>query len=128
MILVDSDVLIEVTRGRAAKILAIWEELSGTAEPIACSPVTIAELWHGARAHEQEALTRLFHALACLPIDHAVGRQAGEYLSRYHRSHHLLLGDALIAATASVHGAVLWTMNRKHFPMKDLSFFEGSPL
>ncbi len=127
MILVDSDVLIEITRGRAARILAIWEELSETAEPIACSPITVAELWHGARPHEHDALARLFRALLCLPIDHEIGCQGGEYLSRYHRSHNLQIGDALIAATASVHRAALWTMNRKHFPMKDLSFFEGSP-
>lgn len=101
-------------------------ELSETAEPIACCPVTIAELWHGARAHEHEALTRIFRALVCLPIDHEIGRKAGEYLSRYHRSHNFQSGDALIAATASIHRADLWTMNRKHFPMKDLSFFEGS--
>jgi predicted nucleic acid-binding protein len=33
------------------------------------------------------------------------------------------LGDALIAAAASIHGLDLWTRNRKHYPMKDITFY-----
>jgi len=50
--------------------------------------------------------------------------RAGDYLRAFHASHALELGDALIAATASVHQLELWTQRRKHFPMKDLRFFE----
>ena len=39
------------------------------------------------------------------------------------RSHGVQLGDALIAATAAVHDAELWTRNRKHYPMRGLRFF-----
>jgi predicted nucleic acid-binding protein len=35
-----------------------------------------------------------------------------------------MLGDALIAASAVTSGAMLWTRNRKHCPMKELAFFE----
>ncbi len=30
----------------------------------------------------------------------------------------------LIAATAVAHSAMLWTRNRKHYPMKELLFFD----
>jgi predicted nucleic acid-binding protein len=33
------------------------------------------------------------------------------------------LGDALIAATASIHNLELWTRNRRRYPMRDLAFF-----
>ncbi len=125
MILVDSDIIIQVSRGRDASIARAWSALEDDVEVLACSPVTVAELWHGVRPNELEALTRLVNALVCLPLGPEIGRVAGNYLSHYHRSHGLSLGDALIAATASVHGADLWTRNRKHFPMKDLSFFHG---
>ena len=49
-----------------------------------------------------------------------IGRRAGGYLRQFHRSHGLDIGDALIAATAAVHGCALWTCNRKHYPMKDI--------
>lgn len=122
-VLVDSDVLIEVSRGRDAKLIATWLELSASDALILYSPVTAAELWAGARSEEQLALEALFDALVCIPLDAEVGRRAGDYLKRYRKSHHVELGDALIAASAASSGATLWTRNRKHYPMKDFSFY-----
>jgi predicted nucleic acid-binding protein len=122
-VLVDSDILIEVSRGRDQNILTRWAELSQSENPILYSPVTEAELWAGVRPREHEALTRLFHALTCVVIDSETGRQAGDYLRQYHKSHGLELGDALIASAALRHRAELWTRNRKHYPMKELSFY-----
>jgi len=122
-VLVDSDVLIEVSRGRNQDVLAKWTELSESDNPILYSPVSAAELWAGARPREHKALTDLFQALVCAPTDAETGRQAGDYLRQYHKSYSLELGDALIAATALLHHATLWTRNRKHYPMKALSFY-----
>jgi hypothetical protein len=91
--------------------------------PILYSPLTAAELWAGARPREHEALTKLYRALACAPIDSETGRQAGDYLRQYHKSHGLELGDALVASAALLNRAKLWTRNRKHYPMKELSFY-----
>jgi hypothetical protein len=65
----------------------------------------------------------LFRVLKCVPVDAATGRQAGDYLRRYQKSHAVELGDALIAAAAVSNNAALWTRNRKHYPMKDVAFF-----
>jgi predicted nucleic acid-binding protein len=83
----------------------------------------VAEIWHGAREREHAALNALFGALTCVPIDAEIGRRAGDYLHLYAKSHSVELGDALIAATASIHELALWTRNRKHYPMRDLSFY-----
>ena len=122
-VLVDSDILIEVLRGRDQGIIGRWSELGESSDFILCSPVSVAELWHGARAREHQALEGLFRALICIPIDANTGRRAGEYLFAYHKSHSLKLGDALIAAAALENNAMLWTRNRKNYPMKDLRFF-----
>jgi predicted nucleic acid-binding protein len=122
-VLVDSDILIEVSRGRDRDILAKWKELSESDSPILYSPVTAAELWAGARPHEHEALENLFRALHCVVIDSDTGRQAGDYLRQYRNSHGVELGDALVAAAAVLNRADLWTRNRKHYPMKELMFF-----
>lgn len=122
-ILIDSDILIEVSRARDAAILANWDDLSRSDVLLLCSPVTVAEIWHGAREREHPALDALFAALPCVPIDAQIGRHAGEYLRLYAKSHAVELGDALIAAAASIHGLTLWTRNKKHYPMKELSFY-----
>jgi len=122
-VLVDSDILIEVSRGRDADIIARWVELSGSDMAVLCSPVSVAELWAGARPAEHKTLGDLFAALTCVPMDVETGRLAGDYLRIYGKSHSVELGDALIAASAVVSGATLWTRNRKHYPMKDLSLF-----
>jgi predicted nucleic acid-binding protein len=122
-ILIDSDILIDVARGRDARLLARWNELSGSDSVIACSPVTVAEMWHGARPNEYTALDALFGAFTYVPIGPEIGRRAGDYLRQFAKSHHIELGSALIAATASIHDLALWTHNRKHYPMKDCRFF-----
>jgi predicted nucleic acid-binding protein len=122
-VLIDSDILIEVSRGRNRAIVSRWIELSASDAAVLYSPVSVAELWAGARPSEYDALRGLFRALTCTPIDEEVGRQAGAYLQRYRRSHGVEVADALIAANAVANNAELWTRNRKHYPMTDISFF-----
>jgi predicted nucleic acid-binding protein len=120
-ILVDSDVLIEVLRGRKPEWVRKWTDLVDQAKTLFCSPVSIAEIRHGIRAHERDAVERVLSALVCIPIDTEIGSRAGDYLRAFHASHNVELGDALIAGTASIHRLELWTQNRKHFPMKDVA-------
>ena len=51
-VLVDSDILIEVSRGTNAPIVARWLELSHSDDAVLYSPVSVAELWAGARPKE----------------------------------------------------------------------------
>jgi len=122
-VLIDSDILIEISRARNRQVLARWVELSHSDAGILCSPVTVAEIWSGARPTEQTATEELLAALVCVPIGVEIGRLAGHYMARYAKSHNLEIGDALIAATASSHSALLWTRNRKHYPMRDVKFY-----
>ncbi len=123
-VLVDSDILIEVSRGRNADVVSKWIDLSIADAAVLYSPVSVAELWAGARPNEYETLNHLFRALTCIPIDEEAGRQAGVYLRQYRRSHGIEIADALIAASAAANRAELWTRNRKHYPMKEVSFFD----
>jgi predicted nucleic acid-binding protein len=122
-VLVDSDILIEVSRGYDQHILLRWKQLSNSSDSILYSPVSAAELWAGALPHEHDALTKLFRALICAAIDAETGRQAGDYLRQYRKSHGVELADALIASAASLRHAKLWTRNKKHYPMKGLEFY-----
>ena len=122
-VLVDSDIIIEVCRERDHDIRSRWRELEQSDRAILYSPVTAAELWSGVRPSEYDALTDFFRALLCAPVDYETGRQASDYLRQYRKSHGLQISDALIAAAAVLNQAELWTRNRKHYPMKELSFY-----
>jgi hypothetical protein len=122
-ILIDSDIVIEVLRGRDQAILAQWSVLAASPSPILISPITVAEIGAGALAGELPAIARFSAPLTCIDLDQKIGRLAGEYLRRYSKSHSLKIADALIAASAVQNQAALWTRNRKHYPMHDLSFY-----
>jgi hypothetical protein len=84
-------------------------DISRSTDGVSYSPVTAADLWAGALPREHDALINLFRTLT--------------YLRQYRKSHGVELGEALIAACALMSGAALWTRNRKHHPMKVLTFF-----
>jgi predicted nucleic acid-binding protein len=50
----------------------------------------------------------------------AIADEAGEYMMKFHKSHALSIGDAVIAATAKEMRMTLLTRNIKHYPMKDI--------
>lgn len=122
-VLLDSDIVIEILRDRDPAIQSRWAETTGSDNLVLYSPVTAAEIWQGVRENEREAVRVWFTALTCVPIDATIGIRAGEYLQRFRRSHGVEMSDALIAATASVHGLPLWTRNKKHYPMRDIDLY-----
>ncbi len=66
-----------------------------------------------------------FEARGEIVLDGPVGRRAGAYLVRYAQSHGVELADALVAAAAATSSIELWTLNRKHYPMPDVRFYDG---
>ncbi|MGD1064209.1 MAG: PIN domain-containing protein [Terracidiphilus sp.] len=122
-VLLDTDIAIEILRAKDMGIVSRWAGLAGSGADIYSSPIVAAEIWAGARPQEHATIVRFFDALDCLPADYETGRLAGELLSKYARSHSLEVPDALIAAAAIQHHAALWTRNRKHYPMPQLTFY-----
>jgi predicted nucleic acid-binding protein len=120
-VLLDTDVIIEVLRGRRRVAEAILGLEAAGVRTYACA-VSWAEIHAGLRPGE-EALTHAFLAQrAEVVIDAHTGERAGQYLARYARSHGLEIADALIAAAATTAGLALWTQNQPDYPMPDLRF------
>src|SRR5439155_18019212 len=86
--------------------------------------IYLAEAYAGVRPGEQAVTEAFFSARGDIPIDAAIGRRAGSYLARFSRSHGVEIADALIAAVAASARLPLWTLNRRHYPMPDVTFFE----
>ncbi len=121
-ILLDSDVIIAWLRGYEPVAGAVMDLLEQGSN-LLWTPVSVAEIFAGARKDESARLEALFQILETLPISGTIGKAAGRYLQKYSKSHNLELGDALIAASACAAGLSLWTMNKKHYPMREIRLF-----
>jgi predicted nucleic acid-binding protein len=117
-------VIIEILRGRVA-VVERARELEERGVATYCTPIALAEVYAGIGAGEEPLTEAFFEARGEVVLDARVGRRAGAYLARYARSHGVELADALVAAAAATTGFRLWTLNRKHYPMPDVSFYEG---
>ncbi len=118
--LIDTDVMIDVSRGSAAAATFV-----DSLDEVTISIISAHELIVGARNQRDAAaidgLIRLFPVHADLRSD--ITRLAYDLLKRYAKSNGLRTFDALIAATAIAEGFTLVSRNRKHFEMiQDLAF------
>lgn len=117
MILLDTNVVIAFLNGNKA----VAERIADNIDKIALSALVVAELNYGAKASQNAArnlakLTRLLDIVHTVPFDLECAETFGTLKSKL-RSIGKPTGevDALIAATALAHKAVLVTGNKRHF-------------
>jgi predicted nucleic acid-binding protein len=115
--LIDTTVAVDHLRGTAPAV-ALMTGLADEGEPIAASELVRFELLAGVRPSEIDALDQFFTSLIWLAVDEDITRTAGS-LTRKHRKSHSGIDDVdyLIAATAIVCDADLFTTNVRRFPM-----------
>lgn len=114
MVLVDTDILIDVSR-RDESASDFLDELSANATP-AISAVTYMELITGCRNSEEVSKLEIsLKPFPCLHIDQNISALAITLLSRYRLSHGLQIADSLIAATALTYEIALVSKNQRHF-------------
>ena len=117
MILLDTNVVIAFFNGNKTVLQRIYADV----DRIALSSLVVAELDYGAKASQKakenlEKLHRFVDIVQVVPFDIECAKIFGTIKSKLRK-----LGkptgemDALIAATAMAHKAVLATGNRKHF-------------
>lgn len=117
--LLDTTALIDFFRGNE-DIIALLEVLKDRARLAAC-PITVAEVFSGAREKDLPVVERFLSTLKFYPIDYEVSRLAGRWRYTYARKGITLsLPDTLIAAVAVRNNLALVTANEKHYPMEEL--------
>jgi hypothetical protein len=114
LFLLDSNVLIDVSRGNGAAI----KYVDSLADSWAISQATAMELIVGARDKRDLATIDGFLSLySVIPLSDQIGSRAYRLLKTYAKSPGLHVFDSLIAATAMENSLTLVTLNRKHFQM-----------
>ena len=119
--LLDTDVIIQCLRGIREESARVKRMLKNSDE-ILFTPISSAEIFAGIKKGEEKIVADFFDLLKPIEIGHVIGEKAGEYLRMYRKSHGLEIAHALIAAAAFITRSKLYTLNRKHYPMKDISF------
>ena len=111
--LIDTDVLVWMTRGHVGAAVRLQSLTKWR-----ISAVTYMELAQGCR--DKLELARMRKGLTMsqteiLPLNETISDRAMQLVDAYALSHGLQMGDALIAATALIHGETVLTSNAKHF-------------
>ncbi len=118
-LLVDSDILIDFTRGidEARVFLAeVW-----SSQDVGISCITQMELFVGARDKtEQRLIERFLAQFEVVSISDAISTAAVGLIQKYSLSHGLAIPDALIAATVLHLDVPLVTKN-----VRDFKFIKG---
>ena len=118
IIIVDSDILIDVSRGdrHAIEFLSDLER----ADQIAISSITEMELISGCRDKQELSTVNAFlHRFRTIHLNEAISEHSIDLLNRYNLSHGLLIADAIIAATAITMDERFVTKNHRDFRFVD---------
>ena len=108
MLLLDSNILIDVLRGEAAALAWLERQPSSS-----ISVITWIEVLAGCREGEHDAVEAWMELFPRLPLDPAIARET----VHLRRSLGLKLPDAIILASARCHGLTLATRNVRAFPL-----------
>lgn len=123
MFLVDTDVLIWVLRGNKK----YFEFLQGLKDKgdLFISTITIAEIYKNIYPSEIVKTENLLNEFQICEVNASIAKQGGLYWQQYNKKlKNLSLIDCLIAGTVCVNNLTLVSLNRKHFPMRDIKMLD----
>jgi len=116
MIVLDTNILIEVLKANKKTI----EKVQSFTDELVISSITVMELYYGAlnkaELKEIEKFVLLFNVFH---VTEQVSIKSTELIFKYAKSHTLDIPDSLIASTALVLEAKIFTYNRKDFQYID---------
>lgn len=121
-ILLDTDVIINLLK-KDEFFVKKFLRLAKNDGEFYYNPIVLAEIYAGAFDKELNTINKFFDRLTHIDICKFTGIQAGLYANRYKKAYHKIsLEDYLIASCATINSLHLWTNNKKHYPMDDVSF------
>ena len=119
MFIIDTDIAIWILRRDLVIIDALKQGVRKNESAI--STITIAELYKNIYPSELTSTEEFITYQRIIPVSAQIAREAGYYWNQFHgKLSGLSMLDCIIAATAKVHQGTLYTLNIRHFPMKDI--------
>jgi predicted nucleic acid-binding protein len=118
--LLDSNIIIDFLIGREEAI-NLLNEIRGTGDSPATSPLCIVEVQLGVKREEEKSTNIFLNSLQVYDLNRAIANKAGEYIREFrNKGITLPLVDTLIATTCIINNLVLVTYDTKHYSIPDL--------
>ena len=122
-ILPDTNILIYGLAGKEPYASFLKENIKN--KRLVLSAIVVAEFLSGATEEEEKIFSGLTQKFPVLTVDLPIAQLAAYYRKKYLKSKKkLMLPDCLIAATCKVYKAVLVTLNRKDYPIKEIEVID----
>jgi predicted nucleic acid-binding protein len=116
---IDSDILIWHLR-RERKALEFLRSMRDPRNILCLGALQRAEIVFFMKPHERMDTLLLLSLFETASIDAGIVDLGGELYREFHPAHGIDIADALLAATVLKTGGKIYTLNPKHFPMRDL--------
>lgn len=124
-VFIDSDILIWHLRGKSEAKHLLKTLIQDEGSDLWIGAMQRAEIVFFMREDEEEGtmdLLSLFHTQA---VDQEIIDQAGRLYRKWNPSHGIDPNDAILAATVSLKGGRILTLNTSHYPMTDIIVQKG---
>ena len=128
LILCDTNIFLEyLYEQRGSKSANISVELDALGyDRLILSVVTLAEVYRNTKKHEVTETKEQLNKFALAPLTKEISSKFQQLVFE-HKNRHPSVADCLIAATAIVNNAQVFTFNRKHFAYyQDVTLFNPS--
>lgn len=118
---IDADILIWHLRGETKAYRFLRGLLADSSVDLWTGAMQRAEVLFFMRPAEEEQTMLLLSQIKTAPADQSVIDEAGRLYRKWNPSHGVDANDAILAATVLLNGGVLYTQNKKHYPMKEVA-------
>ncbi|MBN2545166.1 MAG: type II toxin-antitoxin system VapC family toxin [Spirochaetes bacterium] len=124
MIIVDTDILIWILRGKEEIINLFNQKVEKQNKIMYIITIQTAEIFAGLRERVKLITEKFLESFNIIDIDVEIGKLSGNFLNNFGKSTNVTLSDSMIAAAAIINEMKLWTLNKKHYPMIEDNLFE----
>jgi predicted nucleic acid-binding protein len=118
---VDADILICHLRGENKAYRFLRGLLADPSVELWTGSMQRAEVLFFMRPAEEEQTMLLLSQIKTAPADQSVIDEAGRLYRKWNPSRGVDANDAILAATVLLNGGILYTQNKKHYPMKEVA-------
>ncbi|MBS0617088.1 MAG: PIN domain-containing protein [Spirochaetes bacterium] len=117
---IDSDILIWYLRGKK-EALSFLQKISGAEDELVIGAMQRAEVVFFMRPEEESATLQFLDLFDTISVNREIIDIAGRYYRKYRPATAIDINDAILAASCSITGGRIYTLNKKHYPMREIT-------